>query len=66
MRGERGRGLWLALVVAAAAGVERLVLIHIYTDERFDDAELAIEARAHFHGEVVVATDGAVLELPAA
>ena len=50
--GEAGR-------VAAAAGVERLVLIHV-SPLLADDEELAAAARAHFEG-VQVARDGDLL-----
>lgn len=55
-----------AAQVATAAGVERLVLIHIYSDAGFDDDELAREARAHFDGEVQVARDDDALSFTTA
>lgn len=44
--------------VAAAAGVKRLVLIHLHAALGFDDEELLDDARATFGGAVVVPSDG--------
>lgn len=44
--------------VASAAGVKRLVLIHLHSVLGFDERELVDDARATFDGTVVVPADG--------
>lgn len=44
--------------VATAAGVQRLVLIHLHAVLGFEDEELFADARATFSGTVVVPSDG--------
>ena len=50
--------------VAREAGVSRLVLTHLSTRYDNDPATLAAQAAEEFPGEVAVARDGMILELP--
>ena len=47
--------------IAKAAGARRLVLTHLLGEESAE--HMRAEARAHFDGELIVATDGLVLEV---
>jgi len=48
-------------MAAAESGAKRLLLTHLNPGEQ--PVRLAEEARAYFHGEVIVAADGLTLEL---